>query len=520
MKRVRITPDLLRLPVAAISALLIVISYVAGVVSGRTVFFCLTLLLLTYNVLEFTQVRRNFPRSWLLHPLVLASFLTFCLPFGICNVLFTLPDQTLSLVDIDSHVSTSMVKIMWLVLLGSVSLWIGYRLPVFKMLTSAKACRRATRWLRNRDAPRAMAVPALGVVALGARLMQVHLGVYGYSANPDRLLLMSDVTQYLSMAASLGPVALTVASLSFFDATECKRPTVKFWFFLVLAIEVTFGVLSGFKSQVAIPFIVAGVCKYVRAGRIPVVWIVGFFAALVMAYAIIEPFREYKNTDRAFSGTTLTGITDAFEASRETAQSSSSTGTAPVWLHVLTRSSKTYVGSLGIAYRDDHDWLPEGSPAFLRNLLLAPLYAVIPRILMPDKPTGTLGAWYTSAVVGQYWSMSSTAMSPVTYLYFAGGITAVASGFAFFGGLLRLLYFWTQPHDVASRIFVYLVLLPQMTQIDSAVDGMLVGLIRTIPLLLVLNYFVYKRSTIPRTSGATPVGANIDQATFSRGSGP
>jgi len=464
---------------------------VAKILSVGATFSCLTLLLLVYNCIEIARVRRQHGQDWLLHPMLLGSLLTFCLPFGLDNMLFLLPDSTLDQVGLRSQISPAMVKIMWLALLGSVCLWLGYRSPIAARLTKPAVCRSVTRWLRQSDSPRSMALPALAGVALVARIVQIKLGVFGYSSNYNRLIEMAAVTQYLSMAASLGLGALIISSFDVFSQRSSERAW--FWFALILANEVFFGILSGFKSQVAMPLVIVGTCKYLRSGRIPSTWLVGFVVALILAYGIIEPFRDYKAHDRGFNGTSLSNIVDGFKASRGESGGDSYED-APIWLSVLARSSITFDGSLGIEYCDAHKTLPEGSPQFLSNILLAPAYAVMPRFLWANKPISDLGLWYTQVVAGKWYLESSTAMGPVTYLYFAGGILGVALGFMFFGAINRMLFLWIAPRDIASNAFVYLVMLAEVSQIDSSVDGMVVYLVRTVPLLLLVQRFAYRRT--------------------------
>ena len=84
-------------------------------------------------------------------------------------------------------------------------------------------------------------------------------------------------------------------------------------------------------------------------------------------------------------------------------------------------------------------------------------------------------------------------MSPVTYLYFAGGAIAVFIGFFCFGVLYRVLFFLVRPDAGAGRALVYLALVMNLANVGSAVDGVLVFLVRTLPLALVLQHLVYAR---------------------------
>jgi hypothetical protein len=459
----------------------------AGMVGQRAVFSSLTLLLLIYLGIEIARVRRVQPERWLLNPAVVASFLTFCVSFGLGNVLFFLPAETIRVVGLVPDVTPAMVKLMWLVLLGAIAMWTGYWLPAASRPGSTAMQRAVSRWFSVSNKPRKLALPVLVGISFAVRLLQIKLGVFGYSSNNARLIEMGSVTQYLTMGASLGTVALVVASLGNFSGQP--NPGMRVWFICVLLLEVAFGLLSGFKSQVAMPFVIVGACKYLQSGKLPKVWLVWFFAALMVGYAVIEPFRAEKNYSD-FYGTSTAGIIDLFIVSLS--NNVAVDNSTPMWVALSARSSSSYVASLGVAYRDENHELPQGSPDFLVNIALAPAYAYIPRLLM-DKPLGDLGLWYTHVVVGYYDSESSTAMSPMTYLYFAGGPVAIFIGFLCFGLVQKALVLLIRPTLGSARALVYLSILPTVTSIDSAVDGVVVIMCRMIPLLFLLQYFIYQR---------------------------
>lgn len=457
-------------------------------ISQRLVFMLLTVLLLGYSAAEIARVRRVHPDRWLLNPAVVASVLVFCLSFGVGNVLFFLPADTLEIVGLVPDVSPAMVKMMWLVLVGAIGMWLGYWSPLAAGLGRGRYQRAASRWFGRSDVPRRFALPVLVVLSLASRLVQIKLGVFGYSGSHERQVELGSITQYLGMGAALGSVALVVASLRYF--ADRSRLSSRLWFAAILAVELGFGALSGFKSQMAIPFVIAGVCSYLESGRLPRLWLAGFVASLVLAYAVIEPFRMERATDPSFEGTSMSEILDTFIAAKTHESARPEQGS--VWIAMLARSTLTYAGSLGVSYRDEHEELPEGSPEFLGNIFLAPAYAFIPRSIWKSKPVGDLGLWYTQVVVGRD-VPSSTAMSPVTYLYFAGGAIAVFVGFFGFGVLYRLLFFLVRPDRGAGRALVYLVLLMNLANVSSAVDGVVVVLCRSLPLAVLLQYVVYAR---------------------------
>lgn len=471
-----------------------------GMLGPRAVFSSLTLLLLIYLGFEIARVRRVHADQWLLYPPVIASVLTFGLSFGLGNVLFFLPSETIELVGLVPDVTPAMVKLMWLALLGAIGMWLGYWLPVASRLASPAVQRAVSRWFSVSDKPRNLALPILVSLGFATRLLQIKLGVFGYSSSYDRLIEMGSITQYLAMGASLGAAALIVSSLGYFS--ERPSRSMRAWFVCVLALEVVFGLLSGFKSQVAMPFVIVGVCKYLHSGVLPKVWLIWFFAAVIFSYIAIEPFRAAKNSSD-FRGTSAAEIIDLFIDSR--GDDVAVNRSTPVWVSFIARGSLSYVGSLGVSYRDEFEDLPAGSPDFIRNIAMAPAYAFVPKLIWRNKPAGNLGLWYTQVVVGNDIN-SSTAMGPVTYLFFAGGAVAVFVGFLFFGIVQKILVLLIRPTEGSARALVYLSILPTISNIDSAVDGTVVSVFRMIPLLFLLQYFLYQRGKAFPAAGAISKG--------------
>jgi hypothetical protein len=491
----------LLLPALAASAVGSVLALLSSMqaLSQRALFTAMTILMLLYLVAELSRLRRVHPHRWLINPVAMASFLTFGISFGITNVLFFLPPETIGAVGLVPEVTPAMVKLMWLVLMGAIAMWLGYWSPVASLLGGPRMQRRAARWIRGASKPRVLAVPLLSAVALAARLLQVRLGVFGYSSHYDQLIALGSITQYLSMLASLGILALVLASLTYFWQPGSARNRV--WLIAVLLVEIAFGLLSGFKSQVALPFVIVGVCHYIRNGRVPKGWIAAFIVALVVAYAVIEPFRDVRRQEGATTETSITGIAGSMAAAQGQAPAPSQ-ASVPSWMKILARSSLTRDGSLGIAYRDDHEELPEGSPRFLANMLMAPAYAWIPRIIWTEKPVGDLGLWYTRVVMKRN-VLSATASGSFTYLYFAGGALAIVLFFLMLGVGHRMFFFLLSPAEKPAGALIFLAMLPTMASVPTSVDGMLVDIFRTLPLLIFLQMVLFRRASREPRSGVT-----------------
>ena len=488
---------------------------ITNILGLRTVFVLLTSLLLIYLALEVNRVRRLHPVRWLINPAVLCSLMVFVLGFGVTNFLYFLPEDILYLVWLRREMTASMNKLMLLAVIGAVAMWLGYWTPLAARLMSRGSLIKLRKKFFEFDAePKAWVLVGLVFAGLASRLIQIQLGLFGYSSSYDRHIEAASYTQYLSMGSSLGKLALVIAAFQYYSPQPGRQ--ARAWLLGILAYEIMFGFLTGSKSAVVMPFIIVMLCQYLRIGRASRHWIIVIPLALIIAYAVVEPFRVALNENPGLKGASLTStvntlMNSTLSAAREAGMDEKTfllsgmeektlllSGTekmALLLLRVINRLNLTYVGSLGIAFADNNESLPAGSPEFLRNILLAPLHAWIPRFLWEGKPLGNAGMWYTQTVMGLDQQITTTAMGPFTHLYFAGGIIAVFFGFIFIGFIQRVIFFVTQPWISPAGGVVYLGILSTLIVGENSFNGIIVSLFRELPLILMLQIFLYKRTS-------------------------
>jgi hypothetical protein len=467
------------------------------VLNIRFSYVALTLLLVFYLWLEVIRIRRAHPYRWMLNPAVICALMTFVMGYGVTNILFFLPRNTIAFLGLVPEVSPSMVKHQYLALLGAIAMFTGYWSPLAARLSNPRAVVKFQhRYLPGTDILWHLAVPLLLVISVGIRLLAMRQGLFGYGGDfsAERLAQTAAYSQYLSMAGGLGKLSLVLAALKYFSPYSVKRNAI--WFWTVLLVEIFFGILTGMKSAVGMPIVIVGICQYICTGKIPKKWIALTFASIVMAYAIIQPFREVRNQQ----GDTLTSVSAIVDVLIQGVSSnvgqtmSHQSSTSSFLLSFSARSNLSYIGSFGIEYADAGDRLPAGSPAFLKDLFLAPLHALIPRFIWDSKPLGNLGLWYNQVVMGMS-HFSSTAMGPFTYLYFAGGYLAVGIAFYFLGVFQRCLWFLTTPGRRFAGTVLFLVLLPSVAIVESSVNGMIIQLIRYVIIFFILMRLIFLKPT-------------------------
>lgn len=267
------------------------------------------------------------------------------------------------------------------------------------------------------------------------RLYQVSQGIYGYSSSMETISGFNNSSQFIFLLESLGKLSLLSIAISVFHKKVASNSD-QFILVLILIFEVVFGFLSGFKFAIVLPFIIVGLAFYNERRRIPLNLILISCTFMVVAYLVIEPYRAlkqyYGNTDNSIGG--IAGVLVQGAKSNDVSFAS----VYQVWTPFLARLNLTEIASFGIEYADKSQ-LPPESPQFLNNIFLAPIHAIVPRFIWSGKPLGDLGIWYNRVVLMHDFH-NSVGMSPVTYLYFAGGLLAVILGFLFVGILQRILW--------------------------------------------------------------------------------
>lgn len=465
------------------------------VLNVRFTYAVLTVLLLIYLWLEVMRIRRIHRERWLLNPAIFCALMTFVMGYGLTNVLFFMPPESIAFLGLVPEVSPAMVKHQYLVLLGALTLFLGYWSPLAIWLSRPVAVANfQRRFLPRTDVLKFWALPVLIAVSVGVRLYAIKQGLYGFGSSNEAQIEAARYTQYIALVGNFGRLALTIVALQYYGPGSTQH--TGFWLVGIVLVEVAFGFLSGFKSAVATPFVIVGLCQYLRTGKLPRKWVIFMVIGIIVAYIVIEPFRMERQKYIGELSSTTVIIDMTIRSISDSSSAPVANQKKPIALSIASRMNLSYIGSFGIEYADAYPELPEGSPAFLEDILLAPAYAVIPRFLWDNKPLATLGLWYNQVVLAGY-GTTSVAMGPFAYLYFAGGYLAVGIAFFFIGVLQRSLLFLCAPSHCLPGGILFLSMLPVLSSVDSVVSSILIVLFRNLPIQLLLLYILFRRR-IPR----------------------
>lgn len=451
------------------------------------IFLSLNLAIGVYSAIEIRRRMNEHRELWMIDPIIAGTFFTVLLGYVISNVIFFIPRDIALSMGIPTQITPAINKHLLLVLVGCVSLWAGHRSFLARsILASSWRFKFFDETLRTEYQLRTFILLFLVSIVLIARLAMISLGVYGYNSDITRLYELSNITQYLAIADSLGSVILMVLALTYYSKSDSKPFFLIYLFFSFFAFEIFFGFMSGFKARVVFPFAVIGVSHYAQTGKWPKWLIPSILLSITVAYAVIEPFRALRNLDKSFQNTDFFSIMDSVFSSKTRGLVDYTFS----WLQILGRVNLTYIGSIGIDFIDFGP-LPDGSPAFLNDILLAPFHALIPRFLWESKSFANIGNWYYRVVLGGS-TNTAVAMGPFAHLYFAGGIIAVCLGFFLVGIVYRLMR-GRFCSSGSGGMLLFLGIFGSLIVVDSSFNSYIIGMIRSFIVLYSVQYFVYKK---------------------------
>lgn len=329
-----------------------------------------------------------------------------------------------------------------------------------------------------------------GLSLIGKIALLATTGGIGYLASTSAT--PGPATQIFSVLAQCGPIALLVAGQQVWHE---RRPQALFPLMVVLAAEMGFALVSGVKQDLVVVGLALLLPWMTARKRVPVFFIA---AGLFFFVFILTPFNQnYRelvrgngvqvSTVQAFStapsvlAKTLSGILEP--GNRSEAQASA-----------FQRVRE--IDNVAIIFQRTPSQVPYRSAS---DLLTAPLTAVVPRALWPDKPVLD-GAYRFSQ---EYYQLppsvkTSSAVTIPGDLYRHGGMVVFTVGMVGLGIALRMVDNVLRVNTAASLAILFLIVFPLVgvAEIEA------VALLASIPTALVLWYLAV---TVTYPKERTPV---------------
>ena len=458
-----------------------------------TSFIVKNLFLLIFLYYNINRYRKSNPHNWLLNPAVLASIMTFLLGYCITNYVYFIhgsADETQMFRLLGSEPLIYLNKGMNAVIIAAFAMWIGYNtklgIKLYHLIIRFPI--NFKKYFRSTFKPNLMIVYLIFGLAFASRLYAIKLGVYGYSQTPEKVTASLGIAYILQSFTNLSTLLLLVISFAYFK--NQGNFGYKFTFFLILITEIGFGILSGLKSAVVMPFVLSFITYYLVNNKFHKGFIIATIIFISIAYIVIEPFRVLKNRDANFQSSPAYIVNTMIDAYFLNESRKLVYGSENIFESIVTRNAYLLSASKAIQYSDIRG-LGSNDPDFLEKIYSIPLQAFIPRLIWADKPVEDYGKWYSVTVWGST-STTSTAMTPFGFLYFAGGFVFIIMGFFLIGILQKTL--WQFYLGGGGQLLVFLAMLSTVVLIDSAFNGMIVYWLRFLPVFIFLQSLILKKN--------------------------
>jgi hypothetical protein len=447
------------------------------------------ILFLAFNIINY---KKNNPERWLLNPAVLASIFTFLLGYCISNYILFVPDTEANKLlynQLGSYPFPQLNYTMTVVIISAMVMWAGYYSRFGDKLYNFLLVKPLglVKYFRTELKPNIAVIYTLIVISVFTRLYAIQIGIYGYSQSDKALSENIAYAFIIDAAGQLINFSLILVSIKFFK--EGFNFNYRITLGLIVLIEIYFGTISGAKSAVVFPVLILSICYYLVNKKFHKGFVVATILLLVAAYMIIEPFRIIRMRDLNFQsspGYIASSMIDAYtlNKSRKIVY-----GDEDIFSSIVSRNNYLLNAAKAIDFADKSG-LDSQSPDFLEKIYTVPLQAFIPRLFWQNKPLADLGRWFSIVVWGGT-PLTSVAMTPIGFLYFAGGLIAVIIGFFVFGIMQKIV--WKFYLGGGGQLLIYFGFLSTVILIDSAVNATFVTWLRNFPVIIIIQTFLLKK---------------------------
>ena len=311
----------------------------------------------------------------------------------------------------------SIVRGTWYTLVASEILWIS-----FYFLPDARI-----KYFKNLEL-KDVSKPTIFVfifISLASILIGIKLGIYGYVSENEH----ENIVSYMRFASYLGWLAIIYLAVYNYDDEKSR-----FLLYGLIILYLIVGVAFGSKSTTVLPFFFLVVSLYVTSRKIKLQYILIGLLFVIIAYAIVEPFRYYYgeqgvNYNVKNYGDFANLYIDSFKYTEGVEKSE-----LPIKL--IERQSYIVPLAMTIQYAENYEYFNADE---LKNIVLSPLYAIVPRFIWESKPLGNFGKWASVNIVGSP-ETNSVGITPQGYAFLVGRFPGIVIYFLLAGIVQKILF--------------------------------------------------------------------------------
>jgi hypothetical protein len=462
----------------------------------RSGFFLATCLLSFYLCAEIWRALDRGKTLMLIAPPLLASFLYFFLSHILSAI------ARLSFPNIDERAATLTVtywddmtrQALWATA-AAFAMWRSYEWATGPSM-AVRDLLKSSGMVRTALAPNVIsAILGLGAYVACIAFM-ISTGTFGMASTAESREAQLGIMQFLNIGLGIGALSMFMLFVALFNRMKAGRPApgLAALSALALLLQIGAGALAGFKSQVFMPFVIAGLAYYLVYRRIPMSAVVAAVMAIFAAYLIVEPYRAYlgRSTLQGQAGADLITALQESWSQRSALVSEQRSVTE----QALSRFDLSQFTAVSLAYADAGLLRKEDQAWLQQSVYISPIFAFVPRAIWPDKPIFASGVWFSNNV----WqnlddTTTSVGMGPISFLYFIGGGAGIILGFAALG-LLQAIMFRGVGAFGAGGLLIFVMTANNLVFIPSDLGVSLAGFFQSLPIALLAQFVFLHRDRL------------------------
>jgi len=433
----------------------------------------LSFLIMFYVVYKLWKLKKN-DSKWFLQPIAISSLSTIILQYVFSNILYT-NDDFLRIMNTKVFITNSeafhWINYTLVITFGAtVAMWYAYESNLSNRL-SLKLTHLLKHFRFNANFKyKPFLIALLLLASILSIYLQISLGIFGWQKIAESEEFAS-ISGLLNLLQGLSLFSVLLISFSYFSGKTANRTAL----IIVTILAMIIGLMHVSKGAfISPPLIVILISLFYKVKiKLTKVGLISIFLVLI-AYLIIEPLRLAIGMDKLYNPKDINSLITNINYSLNYGDRTRVQET--FYEASLSRQNMLLESAVAIRYKEVVG-LGVNSPPFFNHLIFEPIYAFIPRLIWPSKPSMQEYGYWHQLVAHGYSHPVSRGMGPIGYLYMAGGTLLTI---LFFGiiGLFQKIIFKLFYSANAGKLLIYLVLLINFIPIQTAVYALSYDLIR------------------------------------------
>lgn len=414
--------------------------------------------LATHNITEnyLLYLKRKTNPHFFINPIVITSITTMLLSLGGFTVFLMKYGNSIYFFNETTLFESEpqwLSKAMGINCMASAFMWYGYKLNFGEKFFKWSYNQLNFKKILNRKISQSKLLFVFGL-GYAINFYEFSVGRFGY-----QVLIQGNDYEADRLKSFEGLTKLTFIIVYFLHKQNKNKPIWANLFYISFVLELIFSIIGGQRSGLVYFILSIFLVNQYYSEKIKTSFVVLSIASLIFAFTIGNSIKEFVRIGGTLGNVDpITAIKLYYAKKDNLDYGNIYKSKDDQWYEALGSSNFVSETAMAIRYKDQTGLEPD-DPQFLLSLLTSPFYAIIPKFFILGERETSWGKWFNIKVLNApITSSSSSAMSPVGFLYFAGNTIGVALGFFVYGIILKANYTLLSVKTVGGFIFFILTL--------------------------------------------------------------